>query len=67
MQNVINVAMSIWNFLNQPAVVALLASLLVFEQWLASTDKFKSNSTVQFIGNGLKWLVSFLQKKNPQV
>lgn len=37
-----------------------------WEHWLARTKRFVSNSTVEFLANGAKWLVSKLKSKGKE-
>lgn len=39
------------------SMATLLAAIIVFEQWLAHTQAVKANSTLQFLSNGLQWVL----------
>lgn len=50
-----------WVVAHQSALLMVATALLAFEQWIASTDKLKSNSTLQLIGNIVAGIINVLR------
>lgn len=53
----------IWNSLHSPVGVSIIGGLLLISEGLAMTEKFKSNSILQAIHNGLKFLKDKISPK----
>jgi hypothetical protein len=46
----------VMSFLMSPEGVALIVALFAASEYLASTEKYKANSVLQAVKNGLGWL-----------
>jgi len=46
-----------------PPIVLLLGALVAFEQWLASTNRIKANSTLQMIVNLAQAVLAKMKEK----
>lgn len=55
------IALFVWFKENETLLLCIVTTLLAFEQWIASTPRLKSNSTLQLIGNFISGVINVIR------